>query len=279
MERFRAMGCTVVVGGAQQRELEQIALLFRARDHRFSRFRAASELNAVNARSGELVRVSGDFAAHLALALDLAAETGGLVDPTLGRAIEAAGYDRDFAALGVDPRPLGATRPGAWRDVRLVGRLLRCPPGVLLDLNGIVKGKTVDDALELIGRNGFVSAGGDLATRGPLTVGLPGGGAVELTGGALATSGATARTWLRGGTLQHHLIDPASGRPADSPWNEVSVCGLTCLAADTAAKAAFLTGPGWLEERRLPGRFVTANGTVVTTPDWAAATEPEPACT
>jgi thiamine biosynthesis lipoprotein len=161
--------------------------------------------------------------------------------------------------------------------VRLAGRLLRCPRGVLLDLNGIVKGATVDEALALLAGDGYVAAGGDLATRGPVSVALPGGGAVELLEGALATSGASARRWRRGGAEQHHLIDPATGRPAESPWREVSVCGATCLAADVAAKAAFLTGPGWLEERRLPGRFVTANGTILTTSAWAP--DPEPACT
>ncbi|MDX6514454.1 MAG: FAD:protein transferase [Gaiellaceae bacterium] len=277
IRRFRSMGCEVVVGGATPLELGRVAHLFRERDRRFSRFRPTSELNAVNARSGELVRVSEDFAAVLRLALELAAETDGLVDPTLGAALEAAGYDRDFAELGDDPRPLGQARAGAWQEVRLAGRLLRCPPGVLLDLNGVVKGATVDEALALLAGDGFVAAGGDLAARGPVTVALPGGGAVELREGGLATSGASARRWRRGGVEQHHLIDPSTGRPAESPWREVSVCGATCLAADVAAKAAFLAGPRWLEERNLPGRFVAASGTVLTTPAWTA--EREPACT
>ncbi|MGZ4282447.1 MAG: FAD:protein FMN transferase [Gaiellaceae bacterium] len=62
----------------------------------------------------------------------------------------------------------------------------------------------------------------------------------------------------RGGELQHHLIDPRRGRPAVSRWDEVTVAAESCLAADVAAKAAFLLsddGPGWLDERGLPGRF------------------------
>ena len=71
--------------------------------------------------------------------------------------------------------------------------------GVRLDLNGVVKGQTVDDALTLLGGEGFVSAGGDLATRGTVVAALPRGGTVNLVRGALATSGTNRRRWLRAG--------------------------------------------------------------------------------
>jgi thiamine biosynthesis lipoprotein len=113
-------------------------------------------------------------------------------------------------------------------------------------------------------------------------VALPGGGSVRLVSGGLATSGRTKRRWLRGGEEQHHLIDPATGRPSASPWDEVTVCGATCLVADVAAKAAFLLGeegPDWLDERGLPGRFVSA-GRARENASWRASVEPrEPACT
>ena len=82
----------------------------------------------------------------------------------------------------------------------------------------------------------------------------------------------TKRRWLRGGEEQHHLIDPATGRPSQSPWDEVTVCGSSCLAADVAAKAAFLhgdDGPDWLDERGLPGRFL-AGGRAHENDSWLA---------
>ena len=94
---------------------------------------------------------------------------------------------------------------------------------------------------------------------------------MRLVRGALATSGSSARAWLRGGRLQHHLIDPRTGRPAESPWEQVTVCGATCFAADVAAKAAFLLGeaaPNWLDERGLPGRFLTDAGEEVVNESW-----------
>ena len=264
------MGVDVVVGGASAAELEAVARLFHAWEQVFSRFRPDSELSRLNRSSAEAVFVSPLFARVLGTTLGASAATGGLVDPTLGEAIEAAGYDRDFAEVGDDPGPLGATAPGRWRDVRLAGRLVTRPAGTALDLNGVVKAMAVDEALELLSGGSFVSAGGDLAARGETTVALPGGGAVQLLAGGLATSGTTRRRWVRGGVPQHHLLDPRTGRPSRSCWTQVTVAAATCLAADVAAKAAFLLGgdgPGWLDGRGLPGRFL-AGSVVVSNRAW-----------
>jgi thiamine biosynthesis lipoprotein ApbE len=158
--------------------------------------------------------------------------------------------------------------------------LLWRPPGVRLDLNCVVKSLTVDDGLALLPGPGFVSAGGDLATRDGVVVGLPGSGMLELREGGLATSG-TRRRWLKGGEEQHHLIDPRSGLSARSPWLEVTVAAQSCLTADIAAKAAFLLGadgPDWLDARVLAGRFL-GRGEIVENLSWHRAVASEPACT
>jgi thiamine biosynthesis lipoprotein len=218
------------------------------------------------------VLVSARFARALRAAMTAWRQTAGLVDPTLLGALECAGYDRDFAELEPDARPAASGEPGRASEVRLTGRLLSKPDRLKLDLNGVVKAMAVDDALAVGGAGGWVSAGGDLATSRPLEVALPAGGSVRLQRGALATSGSATRQWLRGGARQHHLIDPRNGRPAVSPWAQVTVCGATCLMADVAAKAAFLmaeAGPSWLDERGMPGRFVGADGSVVLNRAWA----------
>jgi thiamine biosynthesis lipoprotein len=272
LHEFRSMGCTVVVGGASAPEQRAIERLFADRERLFSRFVAGSELNLVNAAAGRPVRVSQAFADMLALALDAAAETDGLVVPTLGSQLEDAGYDRDFSALEDDLRPPADAEPPRGA-VRVSGRWVGVPDGVRLDLNGVVKGRTVDDALLIMRGDGFVSAGGDLAARGSVVAALPGGGTVRLVRGALATSGTDRRRWSRGGRLQHHLIDPRTGRPSESPWEQVTVCGLTCTGADIAAKAAFLlgaSGPAWLDASGLPGRFVTLAGDTRPNDTWRA---------
>ena len=89
MNGFACMGCEVVVEGATAEELASVRTLFAERDAVFSRFRPDSELNAVNGgRGGRLVTPL--FARMVEAALEVREQTGGLVDPTLGAALEAA---------------------------------------------------------------------------------------------------------------------------------------------------------------------------------------------
>ena len=228
--RFTAMGCEVEAEG----EAGAIKRIFEADDARFTRFAPDSELMRVN-RSDGPVLVSERFARAVKAALGAAHQTDGLVDCTL------------------------LDGPGS---IRLTGRLLD-RRGMRLDLDGVVKSMAVDDALATGAE--WVSGGGDLATRRPLEVARPGGGSIRLEHGALATSGTTKRG--------RHLIDPRTRRPAETPWEQVTVCGATCLMADVAAKAAFLLGdegPGWLDARGMPGRFVRPDGEVELNESWRA---------
>ena len=263
------MGCEVLVVGETSAERAAIERLFAERELVFSRFVPQSELNRVNASAGRVIMVSPLFAQTLRIALDAADETEGLVVPTLGGALEAAGYTRDSSSLAPDPEPPAPPPPSG--SVFALGRFVGLDTGVRLDLNGVVKALAVDDALALMHGDGSVSAGGDVATRGELTIALPGGGSVALRRGALATSGSTKRRWLRGGHVQHHLIDPRTFRPAATPWSQVTACGATCLAADIAAKAGFLLGdrgPAWLDGEGIPARFLTADDEVTVNAAW-----------
>jgi len=230
------MGCEIVVSGA---EPAAVAAVFEEWETAFSLFRPESELSRVNRSDALVVAVSPLFARALGVALDVAADTDGLVDPTLC---------------------------GRWREVRVADRIVLRPPGVTLDLNGVAKSLAVDAAAELIADEGFVSAGGDIAVRGPVDVALPHGGAIRVVEGGLATSGTASRG--------RHLIDPSTGRPSDSPWEQVTASGSSCLAADIAAKTAFLLGadgPAWLDERGIAGRLVSLDGEIVASSRWRGA--------
>jgi thiamine biosynthesis lipoprotein len=236
VHRFQAMGCEIVVSGA---EPAAVAAVFEEWEGAFSLFRPGSELSRVNRSDASVMAVSPLFARTLAVSLEVAAETNGLVDPTLC---------------------------GRRRDVRLAGRVLSRPPGVALDLNGVVKSLAVDAAADLIDGEGFVSAGGDIAVRGPVDVALPHGDAIRVVEGGLATSGTASRG--------RHLVDPRTGAPSDSPWEQVTASGSSCLAADIAAKTAFLLGadgPAWLDERGIAGRFVALDGEIVESTLWRGA--------
>jgi thiamine biosynthesis lipoprotein len=236
VHRFEAMGCEIAVAGA---EPEAVAAVFEEWEEAFSLFRPESELSHVNRSTASVVAVSPLFARTVEVALEVAAETDGLVDPTLC---------------------------GRWREVRLAGRVLSSPLGIALDLNGVVKSLAVDAAADLIGGEGFVSAGGDIAVHGPVDVALPHGEAIRVIEGGLATSGTASRG--------RHLVDPRTGEPSDSPWEQVTASGANCLAADIAAKVAFLRGedgPAWLDERGIPGRFVALDGEIVESTLWEGA--------
>ena len=140
-----------------------------------SRFRSDSELSRLNAAAGTEVGVSVDLLEAIDVALAMAAATDGLVDPTVGLAMNRLGYDRDFADVrgGVDGElpPMGAV-PG-WRSVALdrPGRTVRLAENTALDLGATAKALAADRAATTIstqlGCGALVSLGGDVADRGP----------------------------------------------------------------------------------------------------------------
>jgi thiamine biosynthesis lipoprotein len=81
------------------------------------------------------------------------------------------------------------------------------------------------------------------------------------------------RRWRSGEETVHHVLDPATGRPADGGWRTVSVAAATCLDANIASTAAIVRGPraiGWLDSLGLPGRLVSDDGRVVRVAGWTA---------
>ena len=124
--------------------------------------------------------------------------------------------------------------------------------GTRLDLGGIAKGHAADRVCSMLGAAGpcLVSAGGDIAVRGRPSAGTwtvavaTGDGAITLglTHGGLATSGVDRRHWLQAGTQCHHIIDPASGRPAATDLLRITVVAATAREAETLATSLLLAG-------------------------------------
>jgi len=88
--------------------------------------------------------------------------------------------------------------------------------------------------------------------------------------GGLATSSTTVRRWRSGTVELHHLVDPRTGRPAESPWRTVSVAAGSCVDANVASTASFLLddAPAWLESRGLPARLVRIDGETTVVAGW-----------
>ena len=62
-------------------------------------------------------------------------------------------------------------------------------------------------------------------------------------GGAVATSSVVKRSWVQGNVKRHHLIDPRTGQPAETPWLSVTVFAPKAVLAETFAKAILIAGP------------------------------------
>src|SRR5262249_28803880 len=173
----------------------------------------------------------------------------------------ARGQPLDLArALELAPerRPAGGSRSAGWRDIAVdaaAGTLER-PAGVKLDSGGLGKGLFADVLGEaLAGHGAFaIGCGGDLAIGGAagltraINVESPLDGSILHTFGRRQTGVATLRigrrSWLdRRGRPAHHLLDPATGRPAFTGVVQVTALAPTALMAEVYAKAAILSGP------------------------------------
>jgi FAD:protein FMN transferase len=232
-----------------------------------SRFRQDSELSLLN-RAGRL-DPGPDLLRVTELALAAREDTGGRFDPTVHDAVVAAGYDRTFESIAAHgPEPEARACGG---EVRIDRGVIELDDGVRLDFGGIGKGYAADRAAEVLAIAGpcLVNAGGDIAVRDgawPIAVQTATGSlTVELTSGALATSGRDRRRWQRGGRELHHLIDPATGTSAGGDLVRATVVASDAVAAEVWAKALFLAGEeaGAAEADllRLPSVFVSTGGT------------------
>ncbi len=188
----------------------------------WSRFQPTSEVSKLKDRAGEWVSVTAETREVLLASLDLHELTEGAFDVTLGA--------------------------GAHGALEHSGDRFRLAPGTRLDLGGIGKGAAVARLIALLAARGveaaIVSFGessiGVLgsAPRGrPWRVGVrsPEGGraaTLELKTGCLSTSGDYEQT----STAGNHVIDPRTGRAADS-----GVRSATVLAADPARAEAIST--------------------------------------
>jgi thiamine biosynthesis lipoprotein len=293
---FGALGSTAVVAvtdpaalGEARASVERVIARF---DEACSRFREDSELTALNASAGAPVRVSPLLLEAVEASLRAARVTDGDVDPTIGEALIALGYDRDFDSIaGGEGTTMSIASVPGWRTVQVdrAAGTVSAARGVVLDLGATAKALCSDRAAAAararVGGGVLVSLGGDLAIEGPAPaegwrvrvtddhrsdVTAPGQW-ITLRAGGLATSSTTVRQWRTGDGPVHHLLDPATGRPADGPWRTVSASAASCLDANIASTAAIIRGERaevWLQSQGLPSRLVRVDGGVRHVAGW-----------
>jgi thiamine biosynthesis lipoprotein len=277
---FRAMGSEVrlLIGDRLlARALSPLEAADRERafvwdySDRLSRFRPDSELSILNRSGRSVVRASRLLRAAVSAGVWAAQRSGGLVDPTLARALERNGYDDSLdgaepacleeALAEAPPRRAARPDPAArWRRIAVddpAGTVTR-PRGVMIDTGGTGKGLCADAvAMRLAGYTRFVvDCGGDIAVGGvgaqlepyeidvqhPLS--LRSIGSIKVKRGGIATSGLNVRIWrLAGGGFAHHLLDPSTQAPVWSGLIAATALGDSALEAETLSKMALLLGP------------------------------------
>jgi len=188
------------------------------------------------------------------------------------------------------PLELRVRRVPGWRSLHYdpTAHTLKLPAETAIDLGASGKAWAADRAAGAVaaafGIAVAVDCGGDIAVRGPMPEGgwpmrvaadvdAADGQDIVMFDGGLATSGTSARRWRRGGVELHHIIDPTTGLPAQTPWVMVTVAAATCVEANAAATAALIMGRrglAWLCDLELPARLVDVDGEVHYAGGWSA---------
>jgi len=266
----------------------------------------ASDMASLTAAAGYPVSVSPDTIAVLERADAVYRLSGGAFDMTVGPLVDLWGFgpqsvvETGTAAGGGRATPPSeaeieiARRLVGWQRVqwdRAAGTAMLLAPELTLATGGIAKGYALDEAARILRESGvrraIIDAGGSLYLLGAKTTGRPWRialrhprqegylGILELPADlAVATSGDYQRYFEADGRRYHHLIDPATGRPAMSAMS-VTVVGPSAVDADALSTALFVLGPGpgLALALTLPGLealFVDAAGNITMTPGMAA---------
>jgi thiamine biosynthesis lipoprotein len=303
---FRVMGsdATVVVMGGPPGAADEARRRLDHLEALWSRFRPDSEISRLNEAGGAPVAVTPETLHLVERALEAWRLTGGSYDPTVLGDVLRAGYTVTFESLPALPDSSALARTtlrigaGGIRTDPMAGTV-QLPRGVGFDPGGIGKGLAADLAVEELlaaGAEGAcVNVGGDLrvAGRGPAAdpddpspdagwvIGVEdplGGGTAPLLGvgnGGIATTSRLRRRWTGpDGRPAHHLVNPRTGRPADTGLAAVTVVASEAWRAEVLTKAVFLAGPAGgaalLDDLGAAGLLITDDGSVVPTMNLAS---------
>ena len=267
-----------------ERRLDRAERWLAAFEARFSRFQPLSELSRLNRASGRPFKASPALFALVKTAVALGRRSGGVFDPTVLGALQAAGYDRSFETLTDRGSTQGCGGAGdqGWRRVAWdqKTRSICLPAGVGIDLGGIAKGWAVDRLASMLGMPCLVNGGGDIRAVGrpedapSWRVGVADPFAAErdlavlaVEDRGVATSSSLRRSWAGAAGRLHHLIDPRTGAPSRSDVVQCTAVAARPLLADYHAKVALFLGaaPGLAhlnDATEAEGLIVLADGSV-----------------
>ena len=227
----------------------------RTLDAKLDRHDETSTVSALN-RDGTVE--DAELAQLTDIAQTIGALSGGAFDPTVAPVMDAWDFTGDAPRVPSDEELSALLAHVGLEKLSVDGNTIALSDGAQLDLGGIAKGYAAGRVRTILREAGVTSAiislGGNVAAVGKKpdgsawTVGLQDPdrpeayfGTVSIEDACVVTSGAYQRYFEENGQLYHHIIDPATGRPAESGLTSVTVVadgaagnGTMCDALSTA---------------------------------------------
>jgi FAD:protein FMN transferase len=262
--RFVAMAspCEVQIEGLTETEAARISKLAEAEAHRieakYSRYRDDSVLSKINRSNGRPVAIDAETSALLDYAAQCHGLSGGLFDITSGVLRRVWQFDGSDCLPNAEDVARVLPLVG-WDKLSLQDEVITLPIGMEIDFGGLGKEYAVDRALLAIAVEtdapALVNFGGDLRVTGPRRDGQPWRIAIEaaedrgtpaamldISGGAITTSGDARRYLLKDGIRYSHILNPHTGWPVVNPPRSVTVAASSCMEAGILSTLAMLHG-------------------------------------
>ncbi len=227
-------------------------------DAMMSPYQADSEISFINDNAAiATIDISAEMAAIIERSLYFSRLSDGVFDITYA----SIGYRYDYRKQQQPSDKFIELNLASidYRHIQLINQRLHfADTGVRIDLGGIAKGYAVDRAADIIHncgiREAMISAGGDSRILGkkrgkPWTIGIQHPRKqndlalrLPLSETAISTSGDYQRFFIRDGQRIHHIINPSTGRSADSSWS-ATVTGSDATTTDALSTTIFVLGP------------------------------------
>ncbi len=229
-------------------------------------YSASSEVSIINnSPAGVETKVSPAIIKMLKVAREISNETEGAFDLTVAAVTEIWNFKGQNPSVPDDEDISKLRKRINYKDIIIneeKNTIVKAYSETKIDLGGIAKGYAADAAAEILKRNGaegaIIDLGGNVvcvgenpnAKDGEWKVGIqvpfrPTGEydeVVKLKEGAVVTSGTYQRYFETDGRLYHHIINPATGYPAEAEYSSVTIVSDSALVADCLATACFVMG-------------------------------------
>lgn len=260
-ETFFAMDTviTIKVPAKDKQVLPECRKLVEELEEAFSRTIPESDISRLN-EGGKLgiSELSADTVSLLNRSLELAVETGGAFDPTLGQLSKLWNIGAEEPVVPDNRAVSEALEHTGYENLRISGQEVILQNGIELDLGGIAKGYAADLLKDELNRRGVEDAllilGGNVYAMGdnrssPWKIGVSDPadssrimGTVSVSDCSVVTSGDYQRYFEQDGRRYHHIFNPETGVPAENNLSSVTVLHRESAAADAYSTALFVMG-------------------------------------